>query len=607
MSDLINYSKLDFQELKNSLKEYLRTKPEFQSFEFEGSGFSYLLDLLCYNTSQNAFLINMTANESFLSTATLADSVASRAKMLGYLPKNKTCSNLILNVEYAYSGNLPASIHIDRDTIVTADVDGKTYRFILDDGIYIYPNENDEFVSNDITLYEGTRLTHRFTVNNNDLNQRFILPNSGVDISKIIVNVQESEYNLGVTPYTKSYDITVQDQTSKVYYLQESGDNKLEVMFGDDVISFKPKTGNVVVVEYVVTNGSEANGVNVVELSNGFGTPIYNIGESGSITPYLTIVQRSTGGTDEETIQSIKKNAPLNVEVQNRGVTKSDFEYLIKQNYQFVHSVKVWGGQDNNPPRYGDVMIAIKPTDGFILDTTQKQLLKTNILRNISTLCQIPVIVDPIYTHIDLSIFVRYDAKLTRRTKQEIQLDITDVVNTYVADNVSQFDGSFISSQLQQLISNSNSAIVSNLLNIKMKNRIYPSLTSAKQYTMSFNNAIEKYDPTDFYGKAFKSDDFIYNNQTCFIAEESNTSFNLCIFQKTTTSQKLIKVKVIGSIDYINGYIDIQNFMPQRFLTSNRNYLDFLAKPQRSDIYPNREQIFLVDSNDIHIRMEVSR
>jgi len=606
MADLLNFSELDYVKIKQQLRDFLRSKPDMQAFDFEGSGWSYLIDLLAYNTSQNAFYLNMVANESFLDSAVLYQSVASRAKMLGYFPRNKTSSQIKIRVDYIINGDNPAYIYIDRDTKLAADIDDVTYTYTLPESIYVYPdNITGEYTTGEIELFEGERLTHRFTVNNNT-NQKFIIPNIGIDVSKLIVSVQESEFNLGVTTYSRSVDITTQDKDSKVYYLQETLDHYVELIFGDDIISYKPKTGNIIVVEYIISNGSVANGIAVLDAPNDFGVPTYNALESGSVTPYITITQKASGGQDEESISSIKQFAPLHLEVQNRGVTKSDFEYLIKKNYQFVDSVKVWGGETNIPPKYGEVMIAIKPSDGFILDAVQKQYLKTDIIQKISTLCQIPNIVDPVYTHIDITNFVRYDQKQTRRLKQEVQEDILNIISNYIDEEVSYFDGVFFSSKLQNNISNSNVSIVSNLLSIKMKDRIYPSLTTQRQYEINFQNPIEIFDPVDFYGKAIRSSEFIYNNgHVCFIAEEGPSSYNLCIFQKTSSYEKLIKVKTIGEVDFINGYLNIQNFAPESFMVVGKNYIDFLVKPQKQDLAPKGEQIFVCEPEDIHVQVEV--
>lgn len=604
MAETFRITELDFTQIKQNLKEYLRTKPEYQDYDFDGSGWAFLIDLLAYNTAYNGFYLNMVGNEMFLDSAVLRSSAVSRAKLLSYLPQSKRSALAKLDITFAVDPlDLPPVIYISRDVKFRAVVNQKTYFFNVMEPHQVYPDDSGVYKIEQMEIVEGDRITHRFNVDNN-IEQRFIIPNSGVDTDSILVTVQESAYNLGVTNYSLATDITELTADSKVYYLQEVDNNKYEVYFGDDIISYKPKTGNVVLVEYIISNGSLPNGISSFEPVTAVGTASTGTILSTSISTY----QSAAGGADEESLRSIKYKAPLNFEVQNRAVTKQDYEYLLPREYSNIDSISVWGGEDNVPAMYGHVFFAIKPAEGFILDAREKEYLKNTVIRDMAMLCQIPIIVDPSYTHLMVDAYIKYDYYETKRTQPELQRDIYEAILAYGETELSKFNKTFVYSQFIQTIYDVNSAITEDLVKVRMKMTIYPTLEIPQQYVIYFNNTFDIYDATDYYGKAVRSTDFIYNNnKTCFIAEESFASTTLSVFQKNqSTTNPITKVEDIGTIDYTNGIITIDRFVPDAWI-GQLNYITFFVKPKIYNVTPYRNQILIIAPEDVIVRVEAVR
>ena len=598
-----NISNLDFLQIKNNLKEFLRSKSEFQDFDFSASGWDYLIDLLAFNSQYTSYYLNMVANEMFLDSAILRESVVSRAKNVGYIPRSKTSATARVQVQFRVQNAqpTPAYISVPRTATLTARINNKTYTFSVAESYTVEPDIDGNFIA-ELDLIEGDRLTFSFDVNNNDIVQRFIIPNPKVDISTILVSIQESAYNLGVTYYSLATDITQVTSESKVYFLQEIEQNKHEVYFGDDIISYKPKTGNIVNIEYIVSNGLDANSIKSFSVGRDLGIP-----DNGSSMdpPIITTVNQSTGGDEQESIQSIKAFAPLSFEVQNRCVTKSDFEYIILHDYPFIDSISVWGGEDNDPPLYGHVFFSMKPVSGFVLDEAEKAILINEIIKKRATLTQIPRIVDPEYINVQILSFVRYDFHLTRRTSAELQRDILTSIVVYGSESLSKFNKDLIYSNLISQIDSVNPSIVSNLTTIKLRARIFPTLNVPEQHILHFGNQVDVYDPSNIYGKAITSSEFTYKSETCVFAEKEFESEILSIFQKMSGGI-LKEVEEAGSIDYIKGTIIIDNFTAQSWL-NQKNYIDFFVKPRISNLTPLRNQILVIEPEDVKVVIEVVR
>ena len=372
-SNKLEISALDFDQVKANLKTFLQSQSEFQDYNFEGSGFSILLDLLAYNTHYLAYNTNVVANEMFLDSADLRSSIVSLAKMLGYTPTSPRAP--IANIDVLINNGSGTSITMSKGTVFTTSVSGTSYQFVTNSDHTIAPSSGVYRFSN-INLYEGTLTTYKYTVDSSDPDQKFVIQTNRADTSTLKVKVQNSSIDTTTTTYTLATGITELSSTSKVYFIQEIEDGKFEVYFGDGVIGQSLSDGNIVILEYVVTNTTDANGASTFSLSG-------SIDGFSNVT--ITTNSSAQGGSVGQTKESIRYNAPLQYAAQDRAVTTTDYETLVQEIYPNAQSVSAWGGEDDETPVYGVVKIAIKAASGSTLTDATKtsivtQLKKYNVL-----------------------------------------------------------------------------------------------------------------------------------------------------------------------------------------------------------------------------------
>jgi len=621
---VIKVSELDFSQIKQNLKDFLRQKPELMDADFEGSGFAYLIDILAYYSAYNAFYLNMVASEMFLDSAQLRDSVLARAKMLGYLPKSKKSSNATLKLQMgpdSQSGSeIPATVQIPKEAkFVGYNTDDTKFEFVITEPKTLYLVNPDGSASDfhdvstlafpygyfevEVVVHEGTLLTHRFPVTS-DTGAKFVIPNSGVDINLMTVTVQESDKNQARTLYSRATDITELTSTSKAYYLQQSAGDLYEIYFGDDVLSASIKAGNIVIVEYVVCNGATPNGIK--EFSSG--GPFYILPDSynqhtNHFVDIIETVSESTGGEDEESLKSIKNTAPINFEMQNRAVTKLDFEQLVQRLYPRIDSITVWGGEDNDPAEYGRVFLCIKPAEGYVLDNTDKDVIINGIVKPRCTLTQEPVIVDPDYVNLVVKTDVKFNYRLTTKTKQEIQYLVYNAILNFNEVNLEKFERGFIYSDFVEMIDNLDPSIHSNLTTIRLKKTITPTLELKETYALKFLNALDVYDNKNPYGKAIYSSMFYYVDPVtkCFFAEDSFKSDIMSLFKIDPYNNQLVRIAKMGTIDHANGKIEItEPFVPASWVNKYEK-IDFFAKPVVNDITSARDLLLVIDPVDIFV------
>jgi hypothetical protein len=633
---VIQLSELDFNQIKIQLANFLRNKPELQDYDFSASGWAYLIDLLAYNDAYLAFYLNLIASEMFIDSAQLRDSIVSKAKLLGYVPRSNRSARATIQVDFTPDNIVsnvidpsltPAQIQIPATTSFSGvGTDGTEYDFIIAEPLTLYlvnpSSEASDYnpVTNKFTtqfdIIEGNKITQQFTITT-DPEQKFVLANAGVDIDSIVVSVQESITNLSSTLFTKATDITEINSNSKVYYLQQTENDLYEIYFGDGVLSagfsVNPDgtlninglaPGNIVIITYIVCHGSAANNIKQFTSQGPIGIPTPNT--TSILTEVITTITQATGGEDEESNQSIKTLAPLNFEMQNRAVTKSDFEQLIQKNYPRIDSISVWGGEDNNPPQYGKVYISIKPSAGFVLDNANKDYIINTIIRPICTLTQDPVIVDPDYLYLIINSNVKYNSNATTSPQQVIQFATYNNIVDYAKNTLEKFNQNFEFSPFVELVDSSDPSIDSNLTNLTMKKIIYPILGLPQSYDIEFVNPIDIFDTRNIYGKSVYSSNFLFvdANSVCFFAEDSFGSTTLSLFEINSKSNSIVKVKEMGTINYQTGEINIdQLFVPFGFI-GNMTNIEFYAKPLINDINSARNVILIIDPSDIHVTVE---
>jgi hypothetical protein len=362
----LNISDLDFDQIKTNLRTFLQSQSEFQDYNFEGSGLSIMLDVLAYNTHYLAFLANMSTNEIYLDSADIRNNIVSLAKMIGYTPSSPRAPRA--DVDIVINNGTGTSVTMSKGTVFTTTVDNTQYQYVNNEDITIVPASGVYRFSN-VTLYEGTLVTFKYTVDSNDPDQRFVIPSSKADTSTLKVSVQNSAVDTTKSTYTFASNYSNVNSTTKSFFLQEAEDGKFEVYFGDGVTGAAVNDGNIVILEYIVTNKTESNGASSFTLSG-------NVGGFTDVT--ITTNSASQGGADAETSDSIKFNAPLSYAAQNRAVTTSDYEVFVRNLYPNALSVSAWGGEDDEVPVYGVVKISINPQSGSTLTTATKKILFLN-------------------------------------------------------------------------------------------------------------------------------------------------------------------------------------------------------------------------------------
>jgi hypothetical protein len=488
MADRLRVTELDFDTIKNNLKTFLNQQSEFTDYDFEGSGLSVLIDLLAYNTHYNAYYLNMVANEAFLDTAQLRDSVVSHAKTLGYVPYSKKSPSARINFTAQSSSanngflTLPAGYGF-----LSNQIDGTSYNFVVLEDL-IVSKANSQYYFENVDISEGQLVVYNF-VHDEQSNpkQIFTLPDANIDTTTIRVSVTPSSGNTQVTVHSLVTDVLDVSSTSEVYYLQEDKSGKFQIYFGNDVIGKKIPDGASVSVRYLITNGIVANKAN-----NFIATSSLSDSLSESINNFtIDNVSAAAGGSERETIDEIKFSASSQFATQNRLVTFKDYESYLRQNYPAIDTLSVWGGEENEPPVFGKVFISIKPKTNFFLTETEKQRIVTEIIKPKSIVSIDAEIVEPQFLFIIIESYVEYDKNKTTQSADAIKNAIRNAILIYNSTTLSNFGSIFILSKLQDAIDGVNlNAIRGSETVLKIQKRFEPDLTIAKTYTINFNNEL---------------------------------------------------------------------------------------------------------------------
>ena len=596
-SNKLEVSDFDFDNIKANLKTFLRSQSEFQDYDFEGSGFSILLDTLAYNTHYLGFNANMLANEMYLDSADIRKNIVSLAKMLGYTPSSVRAPEA--SIDILVGDGTGSSITMTKGTAFTTTVDGTTFQFINNADIVTTP-VNGVYRFSDVKIYEGTLVTFRYTVDTTDTDQKFIIPSSLADTSTLVVKVQTSSNDTTTNTYTLATGLATVQSTSKVYFLQEIEDGKFEIYFGDGVIGSALTNGNIIILEYIVTNVEAANGASTFTAS----TTI-----SGFSNLTITTNSNAQGGTTSESKESVRFNAPLQYSAQNRAVTTSDYESLVQSLYPNALSVSAWGGEDGETPIYGTVVIAIKAASGSTLTTATKQSIVTQLKKyNVASVR--PVIVDPETTFILITSNVKYDEKLTTKTATTLKSDITSVLSNFNDNTLQKFDGVFRYSKVTSLIDDTDTSIISNITTIKIRKEFTPTLNSSTRYNIYFRNSL--YNPVSGYnsvnGGILESTGFKISGDTTnvFFLDDDGAG-NIRRF-RLVGSVRTYANNTQGTINYTTGQITITSLSVssiQNIRGSASTVIELTVTPKSNDIVPVRDQILEIDTANSIITVDV--
>ena len=592
MATNLNVTELDFADIKNNLKNFLKQQTEFNDYDFEGSGLNVLLDVLAYNTHYNALNAHYSLNESFLDSAQIRGNVVTRAKLLGYTPRSVLSPRATVNIVVTKpnSGTIPTVLELTKGTKLNTVVSGEEFQFVVLNTQQATLS-GSTWTFNNVTLVEGTSRELKYRVDNDIENQKFQLSDFDADTSTLRVRVQANEESTAFDVYTKFETLKGVDSTSKVYYLQENPSGYYEVYFGDGVTGFKPTNNNIVTVDYVTTKGTESNGANLF-------TMVDDIGTFDNIA--VSLVAAAAGGAEEETMESIRFNAPLTFISQNRAVTADDYAAIIKKEFSNIDSISTWGGEDNDPPDYGRVYVCIKPLLAETLTTAEKTNITGAILKGKNVVSITPQIVDPNFTYLELDVSFKYNPNLTDRSSVDLQSVVRDTITDYNFNNLNKFDGVFRHSQLTRNIDNSDPAILNTTVRPRMFQNITPANNALNNFSLSFSSPFFQSGNSSAF--LISSSAFKINNVDHFFGDEpitDSTKRNVIVY-KVVNDVNTTVIKSAGEIDVDKGTIVLNNFTPDAVTP-----IKITVLPNSLDLGPKRDQLISIDNSFVVITPEI--
>jgi len=591
----INLVGLDFSDIKQDFKNYLKSQDQFKDYDFDGSNMSVLMDLLAYNTYKNAFYLNMAVSEAFLDSSQMEASVLSHAKELNYIPRSARSSRAKIVVNFQASGdNQPYTV--EKGTSFTSIIKNESFIFTIPEALSV-SSTNTTF-SFETYVYEGVYLKDSYIVDTSIDTQRFILTNKNVDTDSLVVTVYEDGSDIGEN-YTMSSTLLDLNSTSKVYFLQASDLGNYEIIFGDDIIGKKPKNGARVVLDYRISNGSRADGSK--EFSINFDPTNGELLE----TPEIEVVENSIGGFERESLDSIKYYAPRHFQVQERAITTSDYEIILKTKFPEINTLSVYGGEEVDPPRYGKVFIAIDVSnvDGIPENRRNEYY---SFIKARSPLSIDPVIVEPIFTYLSIDSKVRYNINISKSTPDRLKTLVTQAILNYNQLYLDDFNATLRNSKLNFAIDSSDSSIVSNITDVLIYKKIIPSLETAQNIDISFNVALtddlpllsDSHPSTDRH--TVSSSLFKYNGIDVSIEDDGQGS--LRIVQPIGDIHK--KIRDVGTVDYATGLIKLINFSVDSY---QGNEIKIYARPKDSDITVAKNTILTIEPTEVKVKVEAVR
>ena len=590
----LSVTEFDFDEVKDNLKLFMRNQTEFKDYDFEGSGLSALLDVLAYNTHYLGFNANMLANEMFLDSSQLRSSVVSHAKTLGYTTRSATAAKATVDV-FLNTSNTSATM--PAGTVFTSSVGDTSYQFVTIQSVTallqgsIIPFDN-------VIIYEGSYVSSRYTVDVQNVEQRFLINDDRVDTTTLTVRVQNSLSDSTLTTYTLATDISGLTSTSNVYFLQEVEDGKYEIYFGDGILGSLVEDGNIVIMNYVVTNKGAANS------AAGF-TSSSAIDTVNSVN--VRLVSPAAGGAEPESIESIKYNAPLDYASQGRCVTTEDYKTYVKQLFANTQSVSVWGGEDgsfsnvtgaSDIAEYGKIFISVKSITGLNLNETQKAQLVSQ-LSQYTVASLTPVIVDPSVLNLIISVNFKFDSNATTKSAGALESIVLSTITNYNNDYLKVFNSVFRHSQFTSLIDASDTSILNNVTTIALGSFYTPDTSGTYSFTVNFGNQL--YHPHDAHnstsGGIIASTGFYIQDNTNEMFFDDDGIGNLRIYYLDSGARTYYDL-LAGTVNYINGLISVNPI----YITTVSNVDDnvstsirITASPASVDIVSKRNQIIEID------------
>lgn len=595
----LRIAELDFDTIKTNLKTYLKAQSEFSDYDFEGSGLSVLIDLLSYNTHYNAYLANMLVNEMFLDSAVKRTSAVSIAKHLGYIPRSARGAIATVNIQVNSPTGAPSTLTLSRYTPFTTTVNGTSLTFVNLNPYVITPSDGNYIFSN-VELYEGESFEYRYTVSNPGPSEKFIIPNANIDTSTLRVIVQNSSVDTTQTVYSFYDNLSSVKGDSTVYFLEENSNGRYEVFFGDNILGRKLTTGNIVILQYLISNGAAGNVSSLLAQQFTISGTI-----EGNSNLSITTVNNSNGGADKELLSEIKFNAPRSYLAQNRAITADDYKSIISSNYPEVESVAVWGGEDNVPPIYGKVIITLKPYSGYVITNTTKEAIKNTLLGSKRSLGIQIEYKDPEYIYVNLDVTINYNKNRTTATASNLVNQARTAIENYFSTNLNKFDADFYLSKLVTTVDDINTAIQGTLIKVTLQKRIEPALNINNSYVgtdlINFQNRIK---PTGILSTAFNVvvagvNTPVYITDVPDTMPPNENGFGTLVLRDFNTDN--IINQNIGSVNYANGELEITSFTPIGY-SSDQTDIRINASLQEDsyNITANRQQVIVLDDSTLN-------
>jgi hypothetical protein len=596
------FTNLDFDQIKASIKDYLRANSNFTDFDFEGSNFSVLIDTLAYNTYITAFNTNMVANEAFLDSATIRENVVSLARNIGYVPRSRTAARAQVYFSVPTSST-SSTLTLQAGLVCVGNTNDSSYIFSIPEPItttIVNGVANFGTASEPISVYQGTFLKKEFVVNGS-LDQRFILDNSFIDTSTILVKVRGLSDGGEGKEYQQIDNILNVKSVSETYLIQEIKDEKYELLFGDGIFGKKLENGSIITATYIVTDGSDGNGPSLFDYS---GTLRGAVGElvipTGNIS--VSTVRNAQGGGEIESIDSVKYFAPRLYSSQYRAVTSRDYESVIQTIYPNTESVSVVGGDELSPPQYGKVLISIKPKNGDFISDFDKQFILSK-LSGYSLVGIKQEIIDLKVLYVELDSYVYYNSSQVTNI-ENLKSTVFNVIDAYSKSvDVNKFGGRFKYSKVLQLIDNSDVAITSNITKVIMRRNLNAQINRFAQYELCFGNQFH-INPNGFNIKSTGFSIFGENN-TCFLTDTPNGNgsgiISIVTLDEGSTRYRVVNNKV-GTVDYDKGEIFLGPVQITSTILPN-NVIQVQAYPESNDVVGLKDLYLSLDVSNSKINM----
>ena len=610
---LVNFTNLDFNQIKDSLRDYLRANSNFTDYDYEGSNLSTIIDILAYNTYLNSYNANMVSNEVFIDSATLRENVVSLARNIGYVPRPRGAAKANVSFAVDMTGTTVVSVTLKAGIVaVTSNsFSGQGFTFSIPKDITVAVNSDGLAIFDSIIVYEGTYITQSFNVSSRVPNQKYILTNAGIDSNLIEVNVRDSSQSNISRNFTQADSLFDLDGSSPVYFIQEVNNERYELLFGDGIFGLPVSEPNVIEASYIVSNGSEANNISQMnfagQLVSNNNAPI-----TSNITS-LTVDQSSYGGSEIESVESIKKYGTQIYASQNRAVTAVDYEAMIPKIYHETESVSAFGGEDLTPPQFGKVFISVKPINGVFLSTA----IKTDISRELkkySVAGIIPEIVDLKYLFVETDSYVYYNENKAPSAEVVLGLTRNNVIRYSNSTELNKFGARFKYSQYQKIIDNTHIAITSNITTVQMRRDLEPLLNTFAEYEICFGNRFHVknhgHSPVSngtVIGYNIKSSGFKVSGitDTLYLGDKPNTGLKtgtIFMFKLNSPTNPVIVKQNIGTIDYIKGEIMLS---PIKIISTEVNrgesLIEISANPYSNDVIGKQDLYLQLDTNNVTI------